>query len=223
MRQTNKLIAYVVASSLLIITTGCSTVKNAVVGDPNRMVDIEEFDTIGNDIQIPIWFLQNEVEDESRMIVTATDISKDMQFAIDKATLGATIQLAAKLETDVTSLVRESTLETGFGDKAVDRQIDRVSKSTTTQKVAYYKRDNMKIVRDGDFYRCFVQISLEVDEARKLTEEGTGRSRDDMLDELEQLDGANVSSFDSSFDSDNNAVVANTASTASTGRMPYQD
>ena len=81
----------------------------------------------------------------------------------------------------------------------------------------------MKIVRDGDFYRCFVQISLEVDEARKLTEEGTGRSRDDMLDELEQLDGANISSFDSSFESENNSVVANTVNTESTGRMPYQD
>jgi hypothetical protein len=182
-------------------------------GNPNRMVEIEEFDITGNDIKIPAWFLKNEQSDDSRMVVTATDISKDMQFAIDKATLGATIQLAAKLETDVTSLVRESTLETGFGDKAVDRQIDRVSKSTTTQKVAYYKRDYMKIVRDGEFYRCFVQLSLEVDEARKLTEEGTGRSREQMMDELEQLDGAEVSSFDST----DNAIVADT------GRIPYQD
>ena len=194
MRQSKMLMTYLAACSLALITTGCSTVKSTIgmEGNPNRMVEIEEFDITGNDIKIPAWFLQNDRVDESRMIVTATDISKDMQFAIDKATLGATIQLAAKLETDVTSLVRESTLETGFGDKAVDRQIDRVSKSTTTQKVAYYKRDKMKIVRDGDFYRCFVQISLEVDEARKLTEEGTGRSRDDMMDELEQLDSNNV-------------------------------
>jgi hypothetical protein len=217
MRQSKKLMTYLAACSLVVITTGCSTVKNAVVGDPDRMIDIEEFSTTGNDIQIPLWFLKNETEDDSRMVVTATDISKDMQFAIDKATLGATIQLAAKLETDVTSLVRESTLETGFGDKAVDRQIDRVSKSTTTQKVAYYKRDNMKIVRDGDYFRCFVMISLEVDEARKLTEEGTGRSREQMMDELEQLDGAEVSSFDSSFDATDNAIVADT------GRIPYQD
>jgi hypothetical protein len=217
MRQSKKLMTYLAACSLVVITTGCSTVKNAVVGDPDRMIDIEEFSTTGNDIQIPLWFLKNETEDDSRMVVTATDISKDMQFAIDKATLGATIQLAAKLETDVTSLVRESTLETGFGDKAVDRQIDRVSKSTTTQKVAYYKRDNMKIVRDGDYFRCFVMISLEVDEARKLTEEGTGRSREQMMDELEQLDGAEVSSFDSSFNATDNAIVADT------GRIPYQD
>ena len=219
MRQSKMLMTYLAACSLALITTGCSTVKSTIgmEGNPNRMVEIEEFDITGNDIKIPAWFLKNEQEDDSRMVVTATDISKDMQFAIDKATLGATIQLAAKLETDVTSLVRESTLETGFGDKAVDRQIDRVSKSTTTQKVAYYKRDYMKIVRDGEFYRCFVQISLEVDEARKLTEEGTGRSREQMMDELEQLDGAEVSSFDSSFDATDNAIVADT------GRIPYQD
>jgi hypothetical protein len=131
------------------------------------------------------------------MVVTATDISKDMQFAIDKATLGATIQLAAKLETDVTSLVRESTLESGSGAKAVDRQIDRVSKSTTTQKVAYYRRDNMKIIRDGDFFRCFVQISLEVDEARKLTDDGDEqRSRNDLLNDLESLSGNVQESID---------------------------
>ena len=215
MRQSKMLMTYLAACSLALITTGCSTVKSTIgmEGNPNRMVEIEEFDITGNDIKIPAWFLKNEQVDDSRMVVTATDISKDMQFAIDKATLGATIQLAAKLETDVTSLVRESTLETGFGDKAVDRQIDRVSKSTTTQKVAYYKRDNMKIVRDGDYFRCFVMISLEVDEARKLTEEGTGRSREQMMDELEQLDGAEVSSFDAT----DNAIVADT------GRIPYQD
>ena len=188
MKQSKMLMTYLAACSLALITTGCSTVKNGIgLGDPNRMVDIEEFDTTGNEIKIPLWFLNNEEVDDARMVVTATDISKDMQFAIDKATLNATIQLAAKLETDVTSLVRESTLETGFGDKAVDRQIDRVSKATTTQKVAYYKRDNMRIVRDGDYFRCFVMLSLEVDEARKLTEEGTGRSRNDMMNELESL------------------------------------
>ena len=215
MRQSKMLMTYLAACSLALITTGCSTVKSTIgmEGNPNRMVEIEDFDITGNDIKIPAWFLKNEQSDDSRMVVTATDISKDMQFAIDKATLGATIQLAAKLETDVTSLVRESTLETGFGDKAVDRQIDRVSKSTTTQKVAYYKRDYMTIVRDGEFYRCFVQLSLEVDEARKLTEEGTGRSREQMMDELEQLDGAEVSSFDAT----DNAIVADT------GRIPYQD
>ena len=162
MRQSKMLMTYLAACSLALITTGCSTVKSTIgmEGNPNRMVEIEEFDITGNDIKIPAWFLQNEQEDDSRMVVTATDISKDMQFAIDKAILGATIQLAAKLETDVTSLVRESTLETGFGDKAVDRQIDRVSKSTTTQKVAYYKRDKMKIVRDGEALRVYFPLFI---------------------------------------------------------------
>jgi hypothetical protein len=199
MRQSKMLMTYLAACSLALITTGCSTVKSTIgmEGNPDRMVEIEEFDITGNDIKIPAWFLQNDRVDESRMIVTATDISKDMQFAIDKATLGATIQLAAKLETDVTSLVRESTLESGSGAKAVDRQIDRVSKSTTTQKVAYYRRDNMKIIRDGDFFRCFVQISLEVDEARKLTDDGDEqRSRNDLLNDLESLSGNVQESID---------------------------
>ena len=204
MRQS-KILMILAAASLAV--TGCSTVKNLGTPDPNRMVDIEVTNSTGNDIQIPAWFLENETPEDTRIVVTATDISNDMQFAIDKATLGATIQLAAKLETDVTSLVRESALETGFGDKAIDRQIDRVSKSTTTQKVAYYRRDNMKIVRDGDFFRCYVMISLEVDEARKLTEDGSkDNSRENMLQELETLGGNNVSSV-----------------TVPSGRITYQD
>ena len=198
MRQSKKLMTYLAAIGMVAITTGCSSVKNGpFAADPDRMIDIEKIDTTGTDIQIPAWFVNNEVVDESRMVVTATDISKDMQFAIDKATLGATIQLAAKLETDVTSLVRESTLESGSGAKVVDRQIDRVSKSTTTQKVAYYRRDNMKIIRDGDFFRCFVQISLEVDEARKLTDDGNEqKSRNDLLNDLESLSGNVQESID---------------------------
>lgn len=198
MRQSKKLMTYLAAIGMVAITTGCSSVKNGpFAADPDRMIDIEKIDTTGTDIQIPAWFVKNEVVDESRMVVTATDISKDMQFAIDKATLGATIQLAAKLETDVTSLVRESTLESGSGAKVVDRQIDRVSKSTTTQKVAYYRRDNMKIIRDGDFFRCFVQISLEVDEARKLTDDGNEqKSRNDLLNDLESLSGNVQESID---------------------------
>jgi hypothetical protein len=204
MRQS-KILMILAAASLAV--TGCSTVKNLGTPDPNRMVDIEVTNSTGNDIQIPAWFLEHEKHEDTRIVVTATDISKDMQFAIDKATLGATIQLAAKLETDVTSLVRESALESGFGDKAIDRQIDRVSKSTTTQKVAYYRRDNMKIVRDGDFFRCYVMISLEVDEARKLTEDGSkDNSRENMLQELETLGGNNVSSV-----------------TIPSGRITYQD
>jgi hypothetical protein len=198
MKQSKMILTYLAACSV-VLTTGCSTMKSALAPDPNRMVDIEEISSTGNDIKIPAWFLENEVEGDNRMVVTATDISKDMQFAIDKATLGATIQLAAKLETDVTSLVRESALESGFGDKAIDRQIDRVSKSTTTQKVAYYRRDNMTIIRDGDFFRCYVQLSLEVDEARKLTDDGKDKkSRNDLLNDLESLSGNVQESIDNS-------------------------
>ena len=65
----------------------------------------------------------------------------------------------------------------------------------------------MKIVRDGDFFRCYVMISLEVDEARKLTEDGSkDNSRENMLQELETLGGNNVSSV-----------------TIPSGRITYQD
>ena len=46
MRQSKMLMTYLAACSLALITTGCSTVKSTIgmEGNPNRMVEIEEFD-----------------------------------------------------------------------------------------------------------------------------------------------------------------------------------
>jgi len=202
MRQGKMILTFLAACSLGLITTGCSTVNEITGNEPdeqvtissNKMVEVEVRPEVVDQLQIPAWFIAKEDANDNTITVTATDISKDMQFAIDKATLSATVQLAQKLKLDVSSLVRESTLETGFGSKDVEKEMDRVSKSTTNQTVAYYRRENMKIVRDGDYYRAYIMLKLDIEEARRLTEKpDESNSREQRLRELDTLTDATAS------------------------------
>lgn len=196
MRQGKMILTFMAACSLGLITTGCSTINEVTGNTPedqvtissDKMVEVDVRPEVVDQLQIPAWFIAKEEASDNTITVTATDISKDMQFAIDKATLNATVQLAQKLKLDVSSLVRESTLETGFGSKDVEKEMDRVSKSTTNQTVAYYRRENMKIVRDGDYYRAYVMLKLDIEEARRLTEKpDASNSREERLRELDTL------------------------------------
>jgi hypothetical protein len=94
--RVKMIMTYILACSLGLITVGCSTFSK----DPNKTVEIPA-NKLDN---IPQWYLVKDPDDTKFIVVTATDISKDMQFAIDKATLNAKIQLAARLKSDVDSV-----------------------------------------------------------------------------------------------------------------------
>ena len=115
----NMIITYILACSLGIITVGCSSLP-FTKKDENRMVEVPKSKVS----EIPEWFLEKEEDNARDLTATATGVSKDMQFSIDKATLDAKVQLAEKLGTNVDSLTRESSLESGYGVKDVNREID---------------------------------------------------------------------------------------------------
>lgn len=171
---------YALICAMGIITAGCSSLP--FVGDKSqKMVEIPE---VKMD-EIPAWFIEKETDDGKSLTVTATDTSKDMQFAIDKATLNAKVQLAQKLGTTVNAIVRESTLESGYGVKDVERDIDRVSKSKTEQKIGFYKRENLKVVRENGYFRAYVMLKLSIEEGRRLTQNTkSNQSREDRFKEL---------------------------------------
>lgn len=175
------ILTFIMACSMGLITTGCSTFSK----DPNKTVKIPAEKMS----EIPAWFIAKDTDDKNYIVVTATDISKDLQFAIDKATLNAKTQLAGRLESKVNSLVRESTLETGGGGTgSVEREIDRVSKTQVKQSIGFFKRENVAVFREGDGYRAYVMLKIAVDDARRLTRPDAGRSREDRFKELEMND-----------------------------------
>lgn len=156
---------------------GCSSM-NPFKGDT---VELET--NKGTDV--PEWFLAKEDSDSRFITVTATDVSKDMQFAIDKATLNAKLQIAARLRSDVNSLVRETTLESGYGVKDVEREIDRVSKIRIEQAIGFFKRENLAVFREGDNYRAYVMFRISIEDARRLTAKDNTKDREERLKALD--------------------------------------
>ena len=162
----------------VIALSGCSTFK----ADPNKTVEIPS-NKLDN---IPQWYLAKDPDDTKFIVVTATDVSKDMQFAIDKATLNAKVQLAARLKTDIDSVTRESTLETAGSGSAVEREIDRVSKVRVKQAIGMFKRENIAVFKEGDVYRAYVQFKIATEDAKRLTQPaGAKKNREDRFKELD--------------------------------------
>jgi hypothetical protein len=162
----------------MIALSGCSTFK----ADPNKTVEIPA-NKLDN---IPQWYLAKDPEDTKFIVVTATDVSKDMQFAIDKATISAKTQLAARLRTDIDSVTRESTTENGNGGAAVEREIDRVTKVRVKQAMGFFKRENIAVFKEGDVYRAYVQFKIATEDARRMTQPvGANKNREDKFKELE--------------------------------------
>ena len=177
-----RMFTYILACSLSLITWGCSSLPGMGNKD-DKMVEI----TASKTNEVPAWFLEKEVDNSTELTVTATDVSKDMQFAIDKATLNAKVQLANKLGVKVDSISRESALESGYGVKDVEREIDRVSKTHTDQKLGFYRRENLKVVRENGHYRAYVMLKLSLEEGRRLTynSDAKRKTREERLRELD--------------------------------------
>jgi len=178
------IISYVAACALGIILTGCSTIGLGPNSKDNKMVEVPK-NKVDN---IPEWFLTQEVDNEKDITVTATDVSKDMQFAIDKATLNAQIQIAERLGLNVDSLKKESALESGVGVKDVEREIDRVSKVRVKQDLSFFRRERVAVVKEKDFYRAFVMFKISRDEGRRLVsvKSNNKQTREDKFKALDE-------------------------------------
>ena len=164
----------------------------AVVGcasNPNKMTEIKEVSKSATATTIPEWFVAGPTADGKDITVTATDTSREMQFAIDKATMNARVELANRINIKVQSMLRESVTEEGAGKmKDVEREVERVSRLVTNQSLSMYTRDKLLVVKEDDGFRAYVMLKLNVDQSRRLmdnTRRGA-RERDDKFDELDQ-------------------------------------
>src|SRR5210317_699271 len=101
MSESKMIISFLLACSLGIVTSGCSTVNKMVNGE-EAMIEVPASSI--EELEVPAWFLTKEEGKTKVLTVTATETSKDLQFAIDKAELNAKVKLAQKLGTTVKSL-----------------------------------------------------------------------------------------------------------------------
>ena len=166
---------------VVISLTGCGTISKVNPFD-DGMTKIDK-----SKGEIPEWFLEPEQGDKKFITAVATETSKDMQFAIDKAMMVAKVQLASKLKTDVEALTRSSSIESGFGIKDVEEETDRVQQTRVRQAIGFFKREHLQVFREKGGYRAYVMLKIKVDEARRLTEDKKDNSsREEKFDNLNQ-------------------------------------
>lgn len=174
---------YFVMTVIALAVVGCAS-------NPNKMTEVKEAPkSSATSTTIPEWFVAGPAADGKDIVVTATDTSREMQFAIDKATMNARVEMASRINIKVQSMVRESLTEDGAGKmKDVEREVDRVSKLVTNQTLSMYTRDKLLVVKEDDGYRAYVMLKMNVDQSRRLIDNTrkSSRDRDDKFDELDQ-------------------------------------
>lgn len=171
---------YFAMTSIALAVIGCAS-------NPNKMTEIKEAPkSATTPTSIPEWFLAGPPADGKDIVVTATDTSRVMQFAIDKATMNARVELANRISIKVQSTIRETVNEEGVGN--VEREVDRVSKLVTNQTLSMYTRDKLIVVKEDDGFRAYVMLKLNVDQSRRLIDNTrkSSRERDDKFNELDQ-------------------------------------
>jgi len=165
---------YIVAAITMALT-GCASGPKMVDLPPSRG-------------SVPEWFAAEPEKNGDGIVVTATDTSRDMQFAIDKAMMQGRVELANRIGVKVESLVRESVNEESGGKmKDINREVDRASKQVTNQMLSMYTRERLVVMKEDGGYRAFIMLKISADQSQKLfnSTNKSGKSREQQLKELD--------------------------------------
>lgn len=156
-----------VIAPLVLALAGCSSIKYTTgfeMTAPNSTAKAE----VGAEIAYPDWYKDSKQED-GVLYAVASEYSKDMQFAVDKAMLSAKRELAANFSSYVSALLKDYATEVGEMDSGLVRDIDRTTKLVVNKvNLVGVQRTNFLIVHAKDGYRAFVKLRYATDDSNKL-------------------------------------------------------
>lgn len=153
-----------IVTSLMLALVGCSSTGPKIVTGSR---DIETFKE--NKIEFPKWYLEVPTE-ENAIYATATEVSNDLQFALDKSMFSAKREIAFKLKNSINQQVKEYTTETNYSknettSKETQRLVIANSKDVNIVGTQTIKSD---VIREGNRYRAFVLVRYGLDESNKV-------------------------------------------------------
>jgi len=100
--------------------------------------------------------------------------------------MNARVEMATRIQTKIESLVKESMNQSGT-TRDVNREVARVSKQITNQRLANYTREKLTVFKEPDGYRVFVMLKITLDESRKLVESVRSNDSVSMFNELDAV------------------------------------
>ncbi|MBI3111892.1 MAG: hypothetical protein HYZ01_10005 [Ignavibacteriales bacterium] len=143
------LFAIVIAVFIIGCGGGAKTMQSADTGD------------------IPDWF-SNVPSDPNYFYAPNTQVSQDLQLAIDKATQGGRTEVGRMVETKVNGLQKRFTEETGTANNAqLLDMFTSASKTIVSTSLSGSRVAKQKTVKDGNNWRAYVLVEYPVGAANQ--------------------------------------------------------
>jgi hypothetical protein len=118
---------------------------------------------------LPSWYT-SPPNDEFSIYAAGAATSADLQFAEDKAILGAKRNLADRINSKLSSKMKEFVSESGAGENTqVQAESERVTSNLITEvNVAGYTVTQKKFVPSGQQYRAYVLLQYPLGGANRI-------------------------------------------------------
>lgn len=118
---------------------------------------------------LPSWYA-SPPNDETSIYAPGTGASSDLQFAEDKAVLGAKRALADRINSKLSSKMKEFVSESGAGENAqVMAESERVTSNLITEvNLSGYTVTQKKYVPVGTQYRAYVLLQYPLGTANRI-------------------------------------------------------
>ena len=119
---------------------------------------------------IPNWFIQLPKGTEKMLYVRGTAVVDTLQGSIDSATNAALRELGKKLETRLSSKIKETVRQAGIGEDQVTKsEMNRVSSLVVKEvTISGYEIANNKLVKlDNGSYRSFILLEYPIAQVYK--------------------------------------------------------
>jgi hypothetical protein len=116
---------------------------------------------------IPDWFT-NVPKDPNFFYAANTQVSQDLQLAIDKAVQGGRTELGRMVETKISALQKRFTEETGTASNAqLLDMFTQASKTVVSTALSGSRVSKQKQVKDGSNWRAYVLVEYAVGAANE--------------------------------------------------------
>ena len=159
--------------SVAVLMTACSNFKY------NQSVDLSapKFGSNSKSVDVPDWYLTTEKEPNS-IYGVASEVSTDMQFAVDKAMLSAKRELASNFSSHIDSMMKDYSAQAGGSNADVLQEINRTTKLVVNKvNLIGVNRTNFKIVKEDNQYRAYVKLKYAVDDSNRILLEEIKKNR----------------------------------------------
>jgi len=146
---------------------GCSSTKVSDVKIPEGSRSVSQYPV--NKIELPEWYVNVRKEDNA-IYATASEVSSDLQYAIDKAAMSAKREIAFKLSNDFSQKYKEYTSETNYStQERMAKETERlVIANSVSVNLVGVQRVKSEVIREGNQYRAYMLVRYGLDESNRI-------------------------------------------------------